>query len=75
MKQIITAAIVIASIIAIFVGVNTTGKMLKDQAIDGCYQTGRLEFTNGSGQKATVPDNYWFDECMVKKGYQKAEEK
>ncbi len=75
MKQIITPIIVIISIVAIFMAFNITGKMLKDQAIDGCYQTGRLEFTNSSGQKATVPDNYWFDECMVKKGYQKAEKK
>ncbi len=71
MKNTLLGIITILIVVTAIVAFNITGKMLKDQAIDGCYQTGRLEFTNSSGQKATVPDNYWFGECMKKKGYQK----
>lgn len=71
----ILTLIVILSIVVTIMTWSIAGKMLKNQAIDGCYQAGRLEFANSSGQKATVPDNYWFDECMVKKGYQKAKKK
>ncbi|HVF69648.1 MAG TPA: hypothetical protein VNA13_03725 [Xanthomonadales bacterium] len=71
MKNTLLGIIIIITVIAAVVAFNITGKMLKDQAIDGCYQTGRLEFTNGAGQKANVPDNFWFNECMKKKGYSK----
>ncbi|HVF69647.1 MAG TPA: hypothetical protein VNA13_03720 [Xanthomonadales bacterium] len=75
MKQTILTIILIVSIVTIVVAFNIVSKLMKDQAIDGCNQAGRIEFTNGAGQKANVPDNYWFDDCMVKKGYQKAEKK
>jgi hypothetical protein len=71
MKNTLIGIITILIVITAVVANNVTGKMLKDQAIDGCYQTGRLEFQNAQNQKATVPDNYWFNECMKKKGYQK----
>lgn len=66
--MILTIATIIA-VITVVLAWNIAGTMIKNQAIDGCYHAGRLEFTNSSNQKATVPDNYWYDDCMGKKGY------
>jgi hypothetical protein len=69
MKQMILTVSVVVAIIAIILGNSLMGKFVKNAAIDGCLQAGRLEFTNGNNQKANVPDNYWYDDCMSKKGY------
>jgi spermidine/putrescine-binding protein len=69
MKNAILGIIAITLIVTAVVGFNLAGKAMRDSAIDGCYQTGRITITNADGNNAEVPDNYWFDQCMEKKGY------
>jgi hypothetical protein len=62
---VLTIILAAIAIIAYF----TVQKFMHDTAVDGCLQAGRLEFTNEQGLLANTPDDYWFRDCMERKGY------
>ncbi len=43
-------------------------KYIMQQAIDGCLQAGRVQFTE-DGRNITTSEDSIFDTCMLKKGY------
>jgi len=45
-------------------------RIIKNQAIDGCYHTATIQFKDGD-KTISTPENYWSELCMEKKGYTK----
>lgn len=41
-------------------------KYIKQEAMDGCMQAGRLTLAD---KNVVVPENYWYQLCMKHKGY------
>lgn len=79
---IIVGAGIIVSAILVSPGINKVGtsvekigtlaeKFVKNQAIDGCYQAGRVTRTTGTGEDAQtieIPESSWLNSCLKDKG-------
>lgn len=46
-----------------------SNKAIKNMAIDGCYRTAQIETKQSETSTLRTPENYWFTECLKKKGY------
>lgn len=67
---VIATAIVLGLIALSAVVYVQSEKFIKNQAIDGCFQTAKVQFKNGNTD-VTAPENYWYNLCMENKGYTK----
>lgn len=68
--SIIATALMVGLLVLAGVIYTQSNRFVKNQAIDGCYQTGKVQF-NKNNQQYDVPENYWYNLCMEKKGYTK----
>ena len=46
-------------------------QLIQIQAIQGCMQVARLETKTDKGETVTVPENYWYNQCLTETGYKK----
>ena len=47
----------------------------KTQAIDGCLKLVQVDRKAENGDIVSIPENYWYNFCMDKKGYDVTEKK
>lgn len=66
---VVATAIVLGMIILAAVGFIQSEKLIKNQAIDGCYTAATIQFKGENNATITTPETYWFNQCMEKKGY------
>jgi hypothetical protein len=70
--SLISSLLIAAAIAAIaIVSFIQSEKYIKNTAIDGCLQAGRLETKTNKNENVTIPENYWYTFCMEQKGYKK----
>jgi phosphoribosylaminoimidazole carboxylase (NCAIR synthetase) len=72
--SIVNAVIIAIGIVVVGVLLSMQlGRMTKDAAIDGCLKLVAVE-KNDNGTMIRVPEEYWYNYCMDKKGYEVQEE-
>lgn len=64
--KILWMVLFVASVVVVYL---LTSKFLKTQAVTGCMQVARLETKTSKGETVTIPENYWYDQCMSETGF------
>jgi hypothetical protein len=71
MKSIILTVLgMILVIVLAIVAYSEAEKAIRLAAIDGCLQAGRITMQK-DGQTVTISENYWYNDCMSRKGLSK----